>query len=264
MIAAASSGSVVDARLGEPERHRERDEALLRAVVEVALEHATRLVGRLDDARARGPDLLVLAPALGHVDAGEEHERRLAPASRRRSASPSTRSRCARRSPCASASRARRSGRRSPPMRSPSARSSRRRDRSGRARSCRTISLSGQPSASRNASLTPARVASTPPSTMFASRSTTTTMLGIACISVLVMSRSRCSWISRCLRSVTSRPLTRSSRRSSTAGRRMHDHSTDSRRPLFVTHVWSWSPTVSPAATRRRVSRTVAASSGAT
>ncbi len=40
-------------------------------------------------------------------------------------------------------------------------------------------------------------------------RSTTTTMLGIACISVLVMSRSRCSCTSRCLRSVTSRPLTR-------------------------------------------------------
>ena len=114
----------------------------------------------------------------------------------------------------------------------------------------RTISLSGQPSASRNALLTPARSMSTPPSTMFASRSTTTTMLGIACINVLVMSRSRCSWISRCLRSVTSRPLTRRSRRSSTAGRRMHDHSTESRRPLFVTQVLSWSPTVSPAATR--------------
>ena len=65
------------ARLGEPERDRERHEALLGAVVEIALEHAPRLVGGLDDARARGADLLVLAPALGDVDAGEEDERRL-------------------------------------------------------------------------------------------------------------------------------------------------------------------------------------------
>ena len=43
-------------------------------------------------------------------------------------------------------------------------------------------------------------------------------MLGIACISVLVMSRSRCSCSSRCLRSVTSTPLTRRSRRSSIDG----------------------------------------------
>ena len=79
MIAAASSGVGRRARLGEPERDGERDEPLLGAVVEVALEHAARLVGSFDDARARCPDLLVLAPALGDVDAREEHERRLAP-----------------------------------------------------------------------------------------------------------------------------------------------------------------------------------------
>ena len=41
---------------------------------------------------------------------------------------------------------------------------------------------------------------------MSPSLSTTTTRLGIACISVSVMSRSRCSCISRCVRSVTSFP----------------------------------------------------------
>ena len=62
------------ARLGEPERDGERDQPLLGAVVEVALEHAASLVGRLDDARARCPDLLVLSPALGDVHAREQHE----------------------------------------------------------------------------------------------------------------------------------------------------------------------------------------------
>ena len=98
-----------------------------------------------------------------------------------------------RRRPCASASRARRSR----PVRGRRDRQPREvavvRGRSARARSVRTSSLSGQPSASRNASLTPARLSSTPLSTIVPSRSTTTMRLGIACINVAVISRSRCS-----------------------------------------------------------------------
>ena len=41
----------------DPERERERDEPLLRAVVQVALDPAARLVGRLDDAHARRLEL---------------------------------------------------------------------------------------------------------------------------------------------------------------------------------------------------------------
>ena len=44
---------------GEPELHRQRDEVLLRAVVEVALDLAARLVGRGDDARTRHAQLVV-------------------------------------------------------------------------------------------------------------------------------------------------------------------------------------------------------------
>ena len=116
----------------------------------------------------------------------------------------------------------------------------------------------------RNASFTAALASSTPLSTIIPSRSTTTTMLGIACISVLVMSRSCWSCSSRCLRSVTSTPLTSSRRRSSIDGNRMHDHDTAIRRPLFAIQVWSWSRTVSPAATRATRAFTRAESSGAT
>ena len=56
-----AAGSRLELRLREPQRERERDEALLRAVVEVALEPAARLVARGDDAAARGPELLLLA-----------------------------------------------------------------------------------------------------------------------------------------------------------------------------------------------------------
>ena len=49
----------VEQLAGEPELHRERDEVLLRAVVQVALDLAARLVGRGDDARTRGAQLLV-------------------------------------------------------------------------------------------------------------------------------------------------------------------------------------------------------------
>src|SRR5438874_1790232 len=59
-------------RLREPQRERERDQPLLRAVVQVALEPAA--LGRLglDDARSRTPELLLLAPSLRDVDAVDE------------------------------------------------------------------------------------------------------------------------------------------------------------------------------------------------
>ena len=43
----------------EPELHRERDEMLLRAVVQVAFDLAPRLVGRRDDAGARRAEFVV-------------------------------------------------------------------------------------------------------------------------------------------------------------------------------------------------------------
>ena len=39
----------------EPQRQGERNEPLLRAIVQVALEPSSFLVGRLDDPRARAP-----------------------------------------------------------------------------------------------------------------------------------------------------------------------------------------------------------------
>jgi hypothetical protein len=45
-------------RAGHAHVERERDEPLLRAVVQVALDLAPRVVGGLDDARARGLELL--------------------------------------------------------------------------------------------------------------------------------------------------------------------------------------------------------------
>ena len=76
-------------RLREPERERERDEPLLRAVVEVPLE-APPLGGLgLDDPRPRAPDLLLLALLLGHVDAADEV--RVAPVQPGRAAAPTTR-----------------------------------------------------------------------------------------------------------------------------------------------------------------------------
>ena len=44
-------------RLGEAERHRDRDEPLLRAVVQVALDPPPLRLGRLDEARARSLQL---------------------------------------------------------------------------------------------------------------------------------------------------------------------------------------------------------------
>ena len=72
----ARSGRVArEPRLGEPKRQRERDEPLLRAVVQVALEPPPLGVARLDDARARPAQLVLVGGALGDVDAGDEMER---------------------------------------------------------------------------------------------------------------------------------------------------------------------------------------------
>src|SRR6266513_2919985 len=54
-------------RLREPQGEREGDEPLLRAVVEVALEPAAFRVRRLDDARARLADLMLLLLAVGDL-----------------------------------------------------------------------------------------------------------------------------------------------------------------------------------------------------
>ena len=72
---------LVDPRPRHAHLERQRDEPLLRAVVQVALDLAARGVGRLDDARARGVQLLVArpldlagsgrllgGPPLGHVE----------------------------------------------------------------------------------------------------------------------------------------------------------------------------------------------------
>ena len=58
--------------LSEPQRKRERDEPLLRAVVQVAFEPPAFGVAGLDDARARAAQLLLVGGALGDVDAADE------------------------------------------------------------------------------------------------------------------------------------------------------------------------------------------------
>ena len=70
----ARLGLVAAAAGGEPQVERERDEPLLRAVVQVALEPAALGVARLDDPRARGGEILArlrvgerLAGQLGEV-----------------------------------------------------------------------------------------------------------------------------------------------------------------------------------------------------
>src|SRR5262249_39065865 len=59
-------------RLREPHGYRQRDEPLLGAVVEVALELAPRCSLRLDDAGRRPPQLLLLPLLLRHVDGADE------------------------------------------------------------------------------------------------------------------------------------------------------------------------------------------------
>ena len=68
-------GVVVHAGLSEAKHERERDEPLLRPVVEVALEPATLDVARLDEARARASQLVLVELALGDVHAGDEEPR---------------------------------------------------------------------------------------------------------------------------------------------------------------------------------------------
>src|SRR5207244_5537597 len=65
-------GVVAELAAGEAERERERDEALLRAGVEVPLQPPPLGVPGLDDAGARGPQLFLLLLALRHV--GRRHE----------------------------------------------------------------------------------------------------------------------------------------------------------------------------------------------
>ena len=57
-IASAFCGSFATRRLREPQLHRERDELLLRAVVDVPLELLRALVLRGHDPLARSPELL--------------------------------------------------------------------------------------------------------------------------------------------------------------------------------------------------------------
>ena len=62
---AGSLGVTVQPRTKQPEPQRERDEPLLGAVVEVALESPARRVAGIDDARTRGAKLLELRAQLG-------------------------------------------------------------------------------------------------------------------------------------------------------------------------------------------------------
>ena len=72
--AAAASGSS-RARLARAAGQRQRDQPLLGAVVQVALEPAALVVGRLHDPRARGAQLLDLRPQLGVEPLVLERER---------------------------------------------------------------------------------------------------------------------------------------------------------------------------------------------
>ena len=83
----AESGSFSTRAAGHPDLEREADEALLRAVVEVALDPAPRVVGGLHDPRPRGAQLvgaglLDLAPPqrlLGPPPLGDVEDRAVAP-----------------------------------------------------------------------------------------------------------------------------------------------------------------------------------------
>ena len=78
MSVRGARGIGLDPRLGEAERHGDRDEPLLRAVVEVALDPPALGVGGGDDALARVAQVIhadaqrARAPLLGGL-AGEEH-----------------------------------------------------------------------------------------------------------------------------------------------------------------------------------------------
>ena len=57
----------------DAKRERETDEPLLRTVVEVTLDPVARRIRRLNDARSRRAQLLLLTPQLSDVDAGDEN-----------------------------------------------------------------------------------------------------------------------------------------------------------------------------------------------
>ena len=82
-------GAAAEPALRAPELERERDEALLRAVVDVALDPAALVVGGRDDARARLLHLLELGAELGVEARVLEREPAAAPAARSSSGSSS-------------------------------------------------------------------------------------------------------------------------------------------------------------------------------
>ena len=65
---------IVELAAREPQRQRQPDQVLLRAVVQVALEPAPRVVGRGDDPGAGGAQLRLRVVALGDVaQVADEH-----------------------------------------------------------------------------------------------------------------------------------------------------------------------------------------------
>src|SRR3712207_1621545 len=72
----ARTGRVaLDLALGKPQEEGDRDEPLLRAVVQVPLETAPLGARGLDDARAGTPELLLVALPLGDVHPGDQPAR---------------------------------------------------------------------------------------------------------------------------------------------------------------------------------------------
>src|SRR5262245_29567378 len=65
---------VVPAALRVAKLQQERDQPLLCAVVQVALEATPRVVGGGDDARARTADLGLVSLAVGDVGAGDQED----------------------------------------------------------------------------------------------------------------------------------------------------------------------------------------------
>ena len=82
--ASAASGSLAIRDSTRRSDDGERDEPLLRAVVQVALERAPRRLLGAHEARSRGAQLLRAPLALGDVEAGDEEERALVDAGERR------------------------------------------------------------------------------------------------------------------------------------------------------------------------------------
>ena len=65
LVDGAREPAVAEPRLEHPQVQRERDELLLGAVVEVALDPPARVVGGLDDPQPRHPQLLHAGAQLG-------------------------------------------------------------------------------------------------------------------------------------------------------------------------------------------------------